>query len=120
DFRKIVGHDNVLVSPIWHWDNYMIPAIESALNGTWETQSYWGGVDDGMVDLSPISPIVPADVQAEVMAVYEKIENGEWDVFWGRLRDNTGRVRQNAGEKMSDEAMLTMDWFVEGVIGSVK
>ena len=28
--------------------------------------------------------------------------------------------RQNAGEKMADSDMLTMDWFVEGVIGSVK
>lgn len=119
DFRKIIGHDNVLVSPIWHWDNYMIPAIESVLDGTWKSQSYWGGVDDGMVDLSPISPVVPQEVQDEIMDVYETIESGEWDVFWGEIKDNTGNVRQQAGQKMADDAMLTMDWFVEGVIGSV-
>jgi len=104
---------------MWNWENYMIPAIESVLEGTWKTQSYWGGVDEGMVHLSPISPLVPADFQKEVAAVQTKIENGEWDVFWGALKDNTGAVRQKAGEKMADSDMLTMDWFVEGVIGSV-
>ena len=41
-------------------------------------------------------------------------------MFWGELKDNTGVVRQKAGEKMSDQDMLTMQWFVEGVIGKVK
>jgi basic membrane protein A len=63
--------------------------------------------------------LVPQDVVDEVMAVQDKIHDGEWDVFWGELKDNNGAVRQKAGEKMSDDAMLTMDWFVEGVIGSV-
>ena len=72
-----------------------------------------------MIHLSPISPLVPKAVVDEVMAVQDTIRNGEWDVFWGELKDNTGAVRQKAGEKMSDDAMLTMDWFVEGVIGSV-
>jgi len=120
DFRAIVGDDRVLVSPMWNWGNYMIPAIESAMNGTWKTQSYWGGVDDNMVHLSPVSPLVPKDFVDKVMAVQTKIENGEWDVFWGAMKDNKGAVRQKAGEKMSDSDMLTMDWFVEGVIGSVK
>jgi basic membrane protein A len=73
-----------------------------------------------MVHLSPISPLVPEDFVAEVMKVHDKIEDGSWDVFWGSLKDNKGTVRQNAGEKMADSDMLTMDWFVEGVIGSVK
>ncbi|MGE4466477.1 BMP family ABC transporter substrate-binding protein [Sphaerochaeta sp.] len=119
DFRKIIGDDRVLVSPMWNWGNYMIPAVQSVLDGTWESQSYWGGLEDEMIHLSPISPLVPQDVVDEVMAVQDKIHDGEWDVFWGELKDNNGAVRQKAGEKMSDDAMLTMDWFVEGVIGSV-
>nr|WP_319472452.1 BMP family ABC transporter substrate-binding protein [uncultured Sphaerochaeta sp.] len=120
DFRKIVGDDHVLVSPMWNWGNYMIPAVQSVLDGTWESQSYWGGLEDEMIHLSPISPLVSKTVVDEVMATQDKMHDGEWDVFWGNLKDNNGAVRQKAGEKMSDEAMLTMDWFVEGVIGSVK
>lgn len=120
DFRAIIGSDLVLVSPMWSWENYMIPAIESAMNGTWKSQSYWGGLEDNMIRLSPISPLVPQDFQAQVMAKKDEIAAGKFDVFWGEIRDNKGVVRQKAGEKMSDQAMLTMDWFVEGVIGSVK
>ena len=120
DFRSVVGSDNVLVSPMWDWGNYMIPAIESAMNGTWKSQAYWGGLEDKMVHLSPISPLVPKDFQNTVMAKQAEIANGTWDVFWGPLKDNKGAVRQEAGGKMADDKMLTMDWFVEGVIGSVK
>jgi basic membrane protein A and related proteins len=120
NFMGIIGDEKVLVSPMWNWGNYMIPAIESAMNGTWKSQSYWGGLEDEMIHLSPISPLVPADFQAQVMAKQDEIANGTFDVFWGALKDNTGAVRQTAGQKMDDGAMLTMDWFVEGVIGSVK
>ncbi len=118
DFRKVTGSDNVLVSPMWGWGNYMIPQIQKAMDGTWESQSYWGGLEDDMITLSPVSPLVPSDFVATVEATRSKIANGEWDVFWGSLKDNTGKVRQNAGEKMSDGDMLSMDWFVDGVIGS--
>ncbi len=120
DFRAIIGDDRVLVSPMWNWGNYMIPEVQAALDGTWKSQSYWGGLDDDMIHLSPISPLVPQAMVDKVMAKQDEIKNDTWDVFWGALKDNTGAVRQQAGQKMSDGDMLTMDWFVEGVIGSVK
>ncbi|MGB4405253.1 MAG: BMP family ABC transporter substrate-binding protein [Sphaerochaeta sp.] len=120
DFRSMIGDDRVLVSPMWNWGNYMIPAVQSAMDGTWKSQSYWGGLEDEMIHLSPISPLVPEEFQKVVMAKEADIRSSKWDVFWGELKDNTGSVRQKAGEKMSDEAMLTMDWFVEGIIGKVK
>ncbi|MHC1692803.1 MAG: BMP family ABC transporter substrate-binding protein [Sphaerochaetaceae bacterium] len=120
DFRTIIKDDKVLVSPMWNWGNYMIPAIESAMNGTWKSQSYWGGLEANMIRLSDISPLVPTDFQAKVQAKKAEMAAGTFDVFWGELKDNKGVNRQKAGEKMADGAMLTMDWFVEGVIGSVK
>ncbi|MDC7245920.1 MAG: BMP family ABC transporter substrate-binding protein [Sphaerochaetaceae bacterium] len=118
DFRAITESDNVLVSPMWDWGNYMIPEIQAAMDGTWETQSYWGGLEDDMISLSPVSPLVPADFVAQVEAAKDMIAAGEMDVFWGEIKDNEGNVRQAAGEKMSDADMLSMGWFVEGVIGS--
>jgi len=119
DFRGMIGDDRILVSPMWNWGNYMIPTVQSVFDGTWKSQSYWGGLEDEMIHLSPVSPLVPADFVAQVEAKQTQIHDELWDVFWGELRDNTGALRQRAGEKMSDEAMLTMDWFVQGVIGRV-
>ncbi len=120
DFGSMIGDDRVLVSTMWNWGNYMIPAVQSAIDGTWKSQSYWGGLEDDMIHLSAISPLVPAEFQKEIMALQTKLHDKKWDVFWGAIKDNTGKVRQKAGEKMSDEAMLTIDWFVEGVVGKVK
>ncbi|MGD1823321.1 MAG: BMP family ABC transporter substrate-binding protein [Pleomorphochaeta sp.] len=120
NFMDLTGSDHVLVSPMWNWGSYMIPQIQKVMDGTWESQAYWGGLDDDMILLSPISPLVPADTVADIEAIEQDMRDGSFDVFWGELTDNTGAKRQNAGEKMEDGAMLTMDWFVEGVIGSAK
>jgi basic membrane protein A len=120
DFRAVLKDDNVLCSPEWDWSKYVIPAIQSVLDGKFVSQAYWGGSAEGIVYLSEISPKVPADFQAKVQAKAEELKKGTFDVFWGKLTDNTGAVLQNDGEKMSDDKMLTMDWFVDGVIGSVK
>jgi basic membrane protein A len=120
NFMELTGSDHVLVSPMWNWGSYMIPEIQKAMDGTWTSQSYWGGLDDDMILLSPVSDLVPSDTVDAVMALEQQMRDDTFDVFWGELKDNTGAVRQAAGEKMSDGDMLTMDWFVEGVIGSAK
>lgn len=120
NFMELTGSDHVLVSPMWNWGSYMIPQIQKAMDGTWESQAYWGGLDDEMILLSPISDLVAQDVVDEVMAIEKDMRDGSFDVFWGELTDNTGVKMQNAGEKMADGDMLTMGWFVEGVIGSAK
>ncbi|MDD4082182.1 MAG: BMP family ABC transporter substrate-binding protein [Sphaerochaetaceae bacterium] len=120
DFAKIINNDNVLVSPMWNWGNYMIPAVQSAIDGTWKSEAYWGGLDDDMIKLSPISPLVPADFQAVVEKKLEEIKSDSFDVFWGQIKDNKGNLIQGPNAKMSDADMLSMQFFVEGVIGKVK
>jgi basic membrane protein A len=120
NFMELTGSNHVLVSPMWNWGSYMIPEIQKAMDGTWTSQSYWGGLDDDMILLSPVSDLVPSDTVDAVMALEQQMRDDTFDVFWGELKDNTGTVRQAAGEKMSDGDMLTMNWFVEGVIGSAK
>jgi basic membrane protein A len=119
DFSKLTGSDHVLVSAMWNWGSYMIPRIQAAMDGTWETGSYWGGLDDDMILLSPISKLVPADAVKNVEAIEKTMRADTFDVFWGAMKDNEGKLRQKAGEKMTDGDMLTMQWLVEGVIGSM-
>ncbi|MBK5200359.1 MAG: BMP family ABC transporter substrate-binding protein [Spirochaetaceae bacterium] len=119
DFRAITKSDNVLVSPMWNWGNYMIPEIQDALDGTWTMKQYWGGLDDNMIKLSDFSPLVPATLVTEIQGIEAKMRADTFDVFWGKLTDNEGNIKQAAGAKMSDSDMLSINWFVEGVAGSV-
>ncbi len=119
DMGKFVG-DTVLVSPIWNWGPYYTEVAEDAIEGTWESSSYWGGLKEGVVMLSDFSDKVPQDLRDMVADEREKIISGEWDVFWGPLKNQKGEMILEAGEKMSDGDMLNMGFFIEGVEGKLE
>jgi basic membrane protein A len=112
----------VLTSPIWHWSAYYIPTVQSVIDGTWESNQYWGGWKDGVVDLAPIADFVPEDVRSATEAEIEKFKSGEetiYTIFTGPINDQTGEVRVPEGQAMTDEELLGMSWFVEGVEGEI-
>lgn len=119
DFGSILDDDNVLVSSLWCWENYMIPTVQAALDGTWEHQDYWGGFEDGMIKLSAISTLVPQNIVQLVQETENAMENQTFDVFWDELKDENGAIKQPAGGRMADITLRTMDWFVQGVIGNI-
>ncbi len=118
DMRAFVG-DTVLTGPVWNWGVYYVKTVQDAINGTWKTHQYWGGMADGVVELADFSPKVPQEVQDEVNAVKDKIISGEWDVFCGPIVDQDGNTVVPEGECMSDGDMLNMNFFVDGVVGTI-
>ena len=116
DMQKFVG-DSVLVSPVWNWGSYYVDTVTAALNGTWKSHQYWGGMKEGIVRLSDFSPKVPQEVKDLVEVKKQAILNGTWDVFHGPIVDQSGKEVVAAGSKMSDSDMLNMNFFVQGVIG---
>jgi basic membrane protein A len=114
-----IAPDAVLTAPIWDWGVYYKQTVEAAYNGEWETHSYWGHMADGILDLAPFGDMVPQEVQDEVNAVKAQIIDGTLHPFTGPITDNTGELRVEEGETMSDEALLSFDWLVEGVTGEI-
>ena len=113
----------VLTSPIWHWGVYYTDLVKKVQAGTWESNQYWGGWMDGLVDLAPIGAMVPADVKAMADAEAAKFKSGEqtiYTIFSGPLNDQSGEEKVPSGQAMSDQDLLTMDWFVQGVEGDPK
>jgi basic membrane protein A len=106
-----------LASPVWNWGPYYVERVKAALNGTWKTHQYWGGLKDGIVKLSEFSPKVPQDVKDMVAKKQQAMIDGTWDVFTGPIKDQNGKEVLEAGARMSDGDMLNMSYFVEGVIG---
>ncbi len=118
DMGKSVG-DQVLTSPIWNWGVYYVQTVQDVMDGTWETHQYWGGMADGVVALAPLSPLVDEETKALVEQKQQEIISGRWDVFTGPIYDQEGNLRVAEGETLSDEDMLSMDWFVQGVVGTI-
>jgi basic membrane protein A len=109
-----------LTSPVFVWGPFYIQTVQAVMDGTWTTNQFWGGWKDGAVDIAPIGDMVPEEVKAGALAEAEKFKKGEqtiYTIFTGPLKDQTGAEKVPAGVAMTDEELLGMSWFVEGVEG---
>ena len=109
-----------LVAAVWDWKKFYEKFINEYRAGTWKNGNYWYGLSDGIVDISAYGDMVPADVRAKVDAAKASIVNGTYKVFSGPVKDQEGKERVPAGQVAPDEMLLSMDWFVEGVIGTAR
>lgn len=108
-----------LTSPVWNWGPYYVETVKAVKEGTWKSDQYWGSMKDGVIELAPMTDLVDEETKTLVESKRNEILSGTWDVFTGEIKDQTGTVRVNAGQKMTDAEMLSFDWFVEGVEGTI-
>ena len=116
DMRK-VAPDAQILAVTHHWGGYYTRRAREVIEGRWAPGTVWGGVKEGMVKVEGFGPKVPKPVQAEVLARQKDIADGRLKPFAGPLTDNEGRARLPAGQALSDEQILGMDWLVAGVVG---
>lgn len=109
-----------LTSAVWHWTGFYLDFIDRVHQGTWENGNYWYGLDTGLVDIAPFGKMVPEDVRDRVNAAREDIKSGKLVVFAGPVKDQKGEVRVPEGQAAPDPDLLSMDWFVEGVVGTTE
>jgi len=109
--------NTLLTAAVWDWENFYTPHILTCLQGKFEGHHYWEGIETGMVSMAPLSTRVKAGIKEEVEESRQRLISGTFDVFYGPIRDNEGRLRVAEGESMTDAAMLNeFDWYVEGVV----
>jgi simple sugar transport system substrate-binding protein len=108
-----------LTSIIDDWDPYYIERAKAVVEGTWESSDVWYGIKDGMVKMADYGDAVPADVAAEADAIEAAIVDGTLHPFAGPINNQAGEQVVAEGEVISDEDLLKMDWYVEGVLGSI-
>ncbi|WP_026731160.1 BMP family ABC transporter substrate-binding protein [Fischerella sp. PCC 9605] len=108
-----------LTSAINKWGKFYTDKALAVINGTWKPENVWYGIGQGMVDISPLNPAIPQDVQRLVMAKREEFIKGSAHPFNGPVKDQKGVVRVPQGKVLEDKQQLAMDWYVEGVEGSL-
>jgi len=108
-----------LTAPVWNWGPRYAEIIGQATSGTYEGGYYWGSMADGVVDLAPIAADVDSAVKAAVAERKQQIIDGSFHPFQGPINAQDGSLYVAAGDVLDDGTMLSMDVFVEGVIGSL-
>ena len=129
--------DAYLTAPVWNWTERYSDIIEAVEAGTYTPEAWWGGMVDGVVDIE-----VPdsSPVAAEMQEVKDSILAGEFDVFdQGDVVDQDGTVIisdgivqteltdplapdvvvASEGDEIHDGVLLTMNFFVDNVIGEI-
>lgn len=119
DMSKMAPKSN-MTSPVWAWGPYLVDQVKAVQDGTWKTSSFWGGMKDQTVKLAPFTALAPEGASDKVAAVQKQIEDGSFTIFKGPIKDQSGTVRVPDGKAMTDGEMLSMDWFVDGVVGKTK
>ncbi len=109
-----------LTSIIDDWAPYYVARARAVLDGTWESSDIWDGMAEGMVAMAEYNEkSLPADVIADAQATAEAIRTGQLHPFTGPIKDQEGNEVAAAGEVMSDEVLLGMNYYIMGVDGSV-
>ncbi len=108
-----------MTSAIWSWNPVYENVVEQVRAGTWKNGSFLYGMETGVVDIAPYGPMVPQNVRDLTEAAKADIKSGKLVVFTGPIKDQKGVERIPTGMVPSDKELLGMDWFVEGVIGTI-
>jgi basic membrane protein A len=122
----VLAPKGYLTGAEWDWthvySNYakMVKAGKTLMDGS-IPHIVRGGLKEGFVKVSPYGPAVSAKAKKDADAAKAKLMAGTFVIFKGEIKDNTGKVVIAKGVKMKqrDPALESMNYLVEGVIGSV-
>lgn len=106
-----------LCSVIWNWSAYYTAAVNSVIEGTWNGENYYGGMSEGLVEITELASFCAEGTQEKVSEASDAILSGSSNVFDGELKTNTGEVVGSEGGTL-DDATITggIDWYYKNVV----
>lgn len=108
-----------LTSIIDNWNDYYIQQVKAVMDGSWKSMDTWDGIKAGMVEMAPYGDAVPEEVRKMADAVKQSIVDGSFHPFQGPIKNQKGEIVVKEGEVLSDKELAGLNWYVEGVEGSI-
>lgn len=117
-----------LTATVYNWAPYYVNEVRSAMGDTWKSTFYYGSIADRMIGIAPFGKSVSATAQKAILKRQAEMKAGTFNPFTGPLTKQDGSVGLPAGQTLpvwtpSDPSQLskyTLNWFVQGVVGSAK
>jgi len=117
--------DNLAMTT-WHWGKLYEKIVRIILNGTWKEDaaagsratSYWWGISAGVVDLI-CSRNLPQDTKRLVDLLRNNICSDTLIPFSGNLCAQDGTVMNTPDQVILPQDIITMDWLLDNVVGSI-
>lgn len=119
------GTLTTIASTLWHWGKFyerIVKQIRQSGKGSLNTKgkqavNYWWGMSADVIDVI-CSQNLPRGTSRLIAFLKQSIKAGIFHPFDFDIYSRDGVCRCNADYKLSPKEIVTMDWFVENVIGS--
>jgi basic membrane protein A len=108
--------DAVITSVVWNWGKYYAHLAQSVIDGSFTAAPYFGGLREGIVDITPLSEFAPPGAAGAIVAARKRMEEGAFNVFDGPMETNDGRTIGGAGTTLPDSVISGgIDWYYRTV-----
>ncbi|MDR3672825.1 MAG: BMP family ABC transporter substrate-binding protein [Holophaga sp.] len=108
-----------LSGDITDWAPYYVRTVKNVLAGKGAGPNVWDGVKEGMIKIAPYNKAVPQAVRTEVNKAMADMKAGKLSAFQGPVLAQDGTVKVPKGQVMSDKDLGAINYYVQGVVGTV-
>jgi basic membrane protein A len=107
-----------LTATNYNWGPYYVKEVKAAMDGTWKSQFYYGGLKDGLIKLAPYGDSVDTATRSAIEAKKAALIDGSFYEFAGPITKQDGSIGVADGKRLSVDQLYAIDWFVQGVVGN--
>jgi simple sugar transport system substrate-binding protein len=108
-----------LTASTLNWNKYYIDSVKAVMAGTWKSSEVRDGIKEGMIKMSPLNPVVPADVEKLFEEKKAALAADKLNPFQGPIIDQAGAIKVAAGSAVSLNDLKSMNFYVKGVEGTI-
>ena len=112
--------DTMLTAAVWDWKQFYTKLIKECIDGRFTSRIYYSGLTNNVIKIIPPRAGTLSSQQiATIDSTRNAIMSGSWDVFYGPIYSQDGRLMVKEGEALSDKYLIQkMNWLVKGTEGS--
>src|SRR5215208_167567 len=94
-----------LTAATYDWGVYYVPRVKAAMNGTWKTGFYYGGLKDKFVGLAPYGPKVTAKTKAAIAKKKQALIKGTFGSAKGEQGELAALERRRGRRRRHDRRL---------------
>lgn len=118
--QSVLAPKGYLTGAEWNWEKVYADYVQWTREGKQWPHLLRGGLRERIVRNSPYGRAVSEKARKHADRVRDKFMDGSFIIYEGPIKDNSGKTVIPAGQShgQTDVWLESMNWLVEGVIGS--
>lgn len=118
--QSVLAPNGYLTGAIWNWEKVYTDYVTWLREGASWPHILRGGLKEGIVTNVPYGSAVSDAARADADAALAGFMDGSFRIYSGPMTTNDGQtvIPEGTSYAANDLWLETMDWFVEGVVGT--